>query len=280
MSYSLMHSIAYSLILFMERHKRVSQLLTYLGQAEELSVEAACKRFDVSPATIRRDFVYLTEQGLVEKTWGGIRAIATEAGQPDTMKPLNQRSAQNLTEKRAIAEAAAALIEDGDVVMIDGGSTTAEMVPFLAGRRVKVITNSLTLAQRLDDQRTQQGADSFGVEVFLTGGFLYPASGMLVGPQATENIRRLHAQWVFLSSGGVSEVGVTNSNMLVVDVERAMMAQSQRVVLLTDYAKIGHKDLLKLCDLTDIHILLTNEHPDAHTLETYPGIDQIDLRFV
>src|SRR6187549_2021423 len=114
-----------------KRRVRQRQIIDLLGSDPELTVAEVCARLDLSPATVRREFAQLSAEGLVEKTWGGIRV------KTDTLSPLGppafaKRLGANAAEKRAIAQAAAALLAEGDVVMIDGGTTTYQLCEFIA----------------------------------------------------------------------------------------------------------------------------------------------------
>src|SRR5687768_15268016 len=178
----------------MKRRQRQRQILELLQEDPELSVEQACERLSASPATVRREFVQLAQEGRVEKTWGGVRAIANN-GTPVGPAAFTKRLAENAAEKQAIAQAAAALLSDGDVVMIDGGTTTYQLCEHIAHKRIRIITNSLVIAQAVDRLKGRER----GAEIYLTGGILEPESGVLSGPPAEAFLKRYHAQWAFLS---------------------------------------------------------------------------------
>lgn len=258
----------------MKKQKRIEQILELLNKNGELTVEEACKKLSVSPATIRRDFSLLSEKKAVTKSWGGIILLS---GYPvlDSMTPLSQRKTEFLLEKKVIAEKAASFVKNGDIIMIDGGTTTLEMIPFLAHLRLKIITNSILIAQHIDNLSKKHD-----LEVFLTGGMLYPSSGLLVSTQASESLEKYHAKWLFLSTGGVSKKGISNSNILVVETERSMIKQSENVVILADHSKIGKNDLVKLCDLKDIDILITNETQESRQILEKMQLDKKKTFFV
>ena len=136
-------------------------------------------------------------------------------------------------EKQSIGRLAAGLLREGDVAFIDGGTTTYQMADYLPNIRLRIITNSLRLATRLESR--MHGLS--GLEVFLTGGLLYPRSGLLVGSGARQTIEQYHANWAFLSAGGVNEQGVFNTNEWVVDSERAMIGRAEKSVVMADHSK-------------------------------------------
>lgn len=233
-----------------QRHRNI---IDYLDEKGELVVEDACRLFEASPATIRRDFNELVEFGFAEKTWGGIIKKATN-GTSDTMLPLSYRQEQFIKEKIRIAEAAASFVKDGDVIIIDGGTTTFHMAPFIADKKIRVITNSIIIAYQIDkDKKSKQGA-----EVFITGGMLYPESGLLIGPQTNLSIKNYNAKYAFLSAGALDENGPTNSNQLVVETEQAIIQQSEKVVLLADHSKFGKRDMCRVCEWEEIDFLVTD----------------------
>ena len=242
----------------MQRLERQRALIELVERQGDLTLEEACRSFDISPATARRDFVEIVSRGAADKTWGGLRRNTATTSSED-MVPSDKRETLQVAQKERIARAAAALIEDGDVLVIDGGTTTLCLAVHLANRRVRILTNSLLFAHRIDRLRTNPG----GAEVFLTGGFLYPGSGLLVGPQAVENIARYHARLAFISAGGLDENGSTNTNQLVVESERAMIRAAERTVILADSTKWSRRDMVRTCTWDEISVLVTDVAPQA-----------------
>jgi len=254
----------------MKRRQRQRQILELLQGDPELSVEQACERLGASPATVRREFAQLAREGRVEKTWGGIRATAG-AGAPVGPGAFAKRLAENSAEKRAIAEAAAGLLSDGDVVMIDGGTTTYQLCEFIAHKRIRIITNSLVIAQAVDRLKGRER----GAEIYLTGGILEPESSVLSGPPAEAFLKRYHAQWTFLSAAGVDGREATNYNEAVLASERLMIERSDRVVLLADHTKLGRRAMCVLCSLGKVDHLFTGETPAARKAQrasTWPKL--------
>ena len=239
----------------MKQSARLREIVALLREREEVSVEEVCSHFAISPATARRDFVALAESGKAEKTWGGMRALDSQA---NPMLPSGMRQELYVEEKRRIAARAAAYCNDGDIIFVDGGTTTLQLARWFADRPLRIITNSLLVAYEIDRLRSGPG----GAEVFLTGGYLYPRSGLLVGPEAKASLQKYRANIAFLSVGGINEEGISNNHHLVVEVERTMLKRAEFVVLLADQSKFGRRELMPECAWKEVDALVTGETPD------------------
>lgn len=239
----------------MKQFERYDYLLSLLVERPVLSVAQAVQLSGASYATVRRDFDGLAEEGLVERVRGGIRR--KESG---GMLSFSLREARHSAEKAKLARAAAKQIKPGQVVMIDGGTTTFLLASCLPDVPLRIITNSMRLAAALDARRQRHA----GLEIFLTGGFLHPESGgLLVGRGAEHTLAQYHADLAFLSVGGICEEGLFNTNESVVDVERQMIARADRTVVMTDHEKIGRRSMCHVCPLNDIDCVVTNQHPES-----------------
>jgi len=124
---------------------------------------------------------------------------------------------------------------------------------------LRIITNSLRLASRLDDILGEHP----DLEVFLTGGLLHPMSGLLVGAGAQASLAQYHATWAFLSVGGLTGDGLFNTSEQVVESERMMIARSDRVAVLADHSKIGRHAMCHVCGLDAIDLLITDQQPSS-----------------
>ena len=255
----------------MRQGARLQKILNHLEAAPDLTVDDACQLLDVSPATVRRDFTLLADTERAKKIWGGLSRTESDA----SMKPLLFRQTHFVEEKKAIAREAVSLIREGDVVMIDGGTTTREMAALLVGKRVRIITNSLLIANQIYAAPNGWPA----TELFVTGGLLYPDSGLLVGPEAKKNIAQYHADWAFLSCAGIDQEGVHNSNQLVVEIEQVMIRQCSKVVVLADHSKLGVKSMCRTCDFQPLDIIITDKKAPPEFAK-YAELSHTELRMV
>lgn len=239
------------------RHNLILRHLRLFGQ---MTVEEGASLFRVSPITVRRDFRALSEDGSVWRTRGGVRLPELKG-----MVPLAMRESEQGAVKAALARTAAKRLQPHDVVIIDGGTTTYHLHACLPRIPLKVITNSLQLAMAIEESR---GSESWP-EIHLTGGVAYPQSGVLVGPGARRTLTDYHARWTFLSAGGVTSDGISNTTELVADVERAMIQCADTVVVLADASKIGQNALCRVCTLDEIDVLITNtSSPNKQALQS------------
>jgi len=226
--------------------ERRQQIIDALDRQPFLSGTALARTLRVSRVTIHRDMRAVAEQGLARRVRGGLARIET----PAAAASFNERRRVLAAEKDRIGAAAARLVRDGDTIIMDGGTTTSSMAPYLAAKRVKVITNSLTVADYLCDHSHN--------DVIVVGGTLHRGSKVLLGPPAQQTLRQLNAQTTFVSAGGVTLEGIGHSDSLIVETEKQMIARGQQVVLLLDHTKFAGGATMKVCPWTRINKVITD----------------------
>ena len=230
-----------------ERQSLLQQLLSQRGMSD---METLAAELRVSPSTVRRDLEALEQQGLVKRTHGGVIWVGDKSA---GVRPyaFDQRMGYQHAAKQAIARIARSLVSAGQTVLIDGGTTTFYLAQELLGQPLQLVTNSLPIANLfLNDEN---------VELILTGGLMYPRYGVLLGPTAENVLSTIHTKTLFLSVAGVHNGSLYNQNLLLVQSERRMMEQAQEVVLLADSGKFGQQALSRLCALSEIDIVVTDE---------------------
>jgi len=219
--------------------ERRLQIVELLQRRRTVGTPELIRALGVSPATIRRDLSWLHEQGLIVRTRGG--ALWTDRAQQQSLRSASpsyeRRRAELVLEKRAIGREAANLVQDGDTIILDAGSTTQAMVPFLARKRgITIITNSLPVAN--DALALADGAGE--LSVILVGGMLQMRSVSLVGMFAEHALGELYVDKTFLGVRGVSpEHGFTNPMLEEIPVKRLMIRAARQVVVLADHTKVG-----------------------------------------
>jgi DeoR family transcriptional regulator, fructose operon transcriptional repressor len=196
-------------------------------KAGEVDVDDLARRFHVSASTVRRDLQQLSKANAVHRTYGG--AILNGRAAETT---LEQRFEVQGREKQAIARAALDLIEDGDTLILDAGSTVAAFGKLLEQRRLRIITNNLSLVPFL--------AKAPDIELVLLGGALRTTSMSTVGPLACEALRRMTANRAIVSADGVvCGRGLCEADLDQVALKSLMMQQSNEVIVLADADKLG-----------------------------------------
>jgi DeoR/GlpR family transcriptional regulator of sugar metabolism len=228
-------------------NKRRDQLLDLVRQRGFASLPELKEELGVSESTIRRDLGHLEDAGTAKRTHGGVFYTGPAAKFP----PFEERTPAHWDKKRAIAKIASEMVEDGDTVLLDGGSTTYEVARFLVGRPLQIVTNSLPVANLF--------ASAVNTDLILIGGFVYPRSGVALGPHANEMLSRLAVRRTILSVAGINERGFFNSNVLLVETERAMMRAAEQVVIVADSSKFGRQGLAHLCPLAEAHVLIADD---------------------
>jgi DeoR/GlpR family transcriptional regulator of sugar metabolism len=239
-------------MLIAERHTRLKELIARRGMCDLKSLSA---ELSVSQSTVRRDVEQLEQQGLVKQTHGGVIWVAEKSangGGGTGTRPyaFDQRMGYQLDAKRQIARAARDLVQPGETILIDGGTTTFFLAEELLGRPLQLVTNSLPIANLfLNDEN---------VELILTGGLMYPRYGVLLGPGAEHMLANIHTKTLFLSTAGIHDGMLYNQNLLLVQSERRMMDQAQQVVLLADSTKFGQQALAQLGKLDEVDVVVTD----------------------
>src|SRR5215470_5494517 len=230
-------------VLVDERRKRVLDLVSQKGF---ISLNDLARSIRVSESTIRRDLDYWHQQGALKRTHGG----AIYVGDGSTLPALEERSASQLEEKRAIARAAAARMRDGDAILLDGGTTTLEVARLLVGRSMQIVTNSLPIAHLF--------ANSRETDLVMLGGYVYPKTGVALGPLTIRMLPDIHVNQALLSVGGVTAKGLFNSNLLLVETQRQIMRCADEVIVVADHTKIGRPALAFLSELSEVDTFIVD----------------------
>jgi DeoR family transcriptional regulator of aga operon len=243
----------------------------FLEERGFVRVRELSARFGVSTVTARNDLQALEERHLAQRVHGGAMPVDRARGE----RSFEEVAAQHATEKRAIGQAAAALVSPGESILLDVGTTTAAMASALVARTtlsdVNVITNGLSIALTLEAAHPR-------LSIVVTGGTLRPKQHSLVDPLAGSMLKGLSVDTVFLGCNGIDpDGGVTNINLPEADIKRAMIAASQRCVVLADSTKLGTRALAMVCEIDDVDVLITDSSASPDDVEALRarGVDVI-----
>ncbi len=244
-----------------ERHEKILQLLE---ENRLMTIRALASRLDISEVTIRRDIRDLDETGRLRRVRGGAEALSAQwdhslafFGQP----PFAGRQNFHLKEKKKIAKRAVELCDEGETVIIDGGTTTFCMAEYLQDTRLQILTNSFAIARALMHT---------GNQIVLTGGMLYPEAELILDPFDAEMFSDYVPKKLFLGVAGMDESGVSNLNALILKAEKRMIARAEQLIILADSSKLGTRGSLSLCRINQVHTLIT----DSGITDKFAGILQ------
>lgn len=227
--------------------ERRNRLLELVRLRRFASLFELAEELRVSESTIRRDVEQLEESGSARRIHGGVLYAGASPKLPhfEAIPPVVGAS------KRAIAARTVELVEDGDTILLDGGSTTYEVARLLVGRPLHVVTNSLPVANLF-------AADAAS-DLVLIGGNICPRSGVSQGPLADKMLATLRVRKTIFSVAGINDHGFFNNNLLLVETERAMIAAADEVIVVADSSKFGRQSLTHLCDLGVVDYLVTDD---------------------
>lgn len=238
-----------------ERRKRIVQLVEETGSA---SVNELSSLMDVSPMTIRRDITDLASRGLLVRAHGG--AISPRMG--TSTEPFYEVKAKvNVKEKQRIGVAAAEMIADGEVVLLDSGSTTFQIARNLKNKHnLTIVTNDLLIASHLSKLPT--------ISVILIGGSIRYGIFSTVGTYAEDMLSQLLVDKVFLGADAVNlKKGILNSNPDEVPVKRLMIKAGREVILVVDNSKFHKLGLAFVCNVNDVDMILTDDQVSSSIVE-------------
>jgi DeoR family ulaG and ulaABCDEF operon transcriptional repressor len=260
----------------MLREHRLRKIEDSLARQPFLEVKTLARQLRVSDATVRRDLEALHNAGRLKRTRGGAMppsqsqtdkaaSQAESSTSPsalsthkiaDKARPFAERDTINSSSKMCIGALAATLVNDGQSVMLAGGTTCLALARHLVHHRISVVTNSLPAATLL--------GGNLGVDVLVTGGMVYSRRDLLIGPHVAHTLSQIHsADLLFLGGSGADSEGFFDSNHWEVEAQRELMARANRVVLLLDSAKFNRRDMVLVAPWDEVDILVTDMAPET-----------------
>jgi DeoR family transcriptional regulator, aga operon transcriptional repressor len=245
--------------------ERRREILRLLGRDGRVLVKDLSSHFRISQITIRKDLDVLQERGLVHRTHGG--ALTPPSSALNDL-PVQEKEKLHRAEKGRIAQAAVRLVEEGQSILLDSGTTTEEIARSLRNfRKLTIITNAINIAAELANTE---------IEVILTGGTVRKNSSSLVGPLAEETLRQLSADILFLGVDGFdTRFGLSTPNLLEAKVNRVMVDISRKVVAVCDSSKFGRRSLSSIVPPNAIHRVITDKKMPKADLQNLKDIGVI-----
>lgn len=242
-----------------ERHRII---LSAVQEKPVVTVPELVELTDSSEATIRRDIAALHLQKRLRRVRGGAESITPPQFMGIAGRPFSVNETMHVAEKRAIAREAVELCKDGDPIIINGGTTTFQMVHHLANRRMTIFTNSFPIADHLLKHSKNT--------VMLSGGTIYREQNIILSPFENDVTRNFYAKRMFMGAQGLGPLGLMEGDPLLIQAEQKLIDQADELIVLVDSSKFKQRSSLILCGLPRISTVITDagiEDRDARMLE-------------
>jgi DeoR family transcriptional regulator, ulaG and ulaABCDEF operon transcriptional repressor len=243
----------------MHERERWQRILKLVRERQLVRVNTLMTELDASSATLRRDLVKLEEMGQLRRVHGGAEAI--EAAQQSHLATHSFGVSQTLNagRKRAVAQAAAALCNDGDSIIINAGSTTWFMAEFLREKRMQVLTNSVPISMELI-------ATSYN-RIVLPGGEVFREQGIILSPFDEDAIQHFTASKMFMSCYAISHMGIIEGDPLIARAEAKLLSRAEQLIVIADSSKFEPRGSMAVCQLSRVHTLITDEGAPPQMLD-------------
>ncbi len=232
----------------MMAEERRTQILQILHAQGRVKVDELKNRFGTSAVTIRNDLNELNLRGLLQRSHGG-------AVRPNTIlreSPVRERLRTHSDEKRRIGAMAATLINDGETIILDSGTTTLEIARHIKNKQsLQILTNGVNVAVEL--------LDAAGIQTFIVGGTVRGDSASIVGRSTEEMLEQFAADKLFLSGAGCDpDFGVSGANLEETMVNRAMLRIAREVILVSDSTKFSKRSMSRIAPFSEIDIVISD----------------------
>lgn len=232
----------------MYQEQRLTAIKTYLSSHKSITIEEICEKLSVSKDTARRDLVKLEERGDIIRIKGG-------ATFPSANRHLIDYKERIATAgKERIAKSASLLIHENHDLLMDTSSTVALIAKFIGNKHVNVITNSIDIVDVLGEYSN--------IQSFLLPGRFNSKNRNVTGPRTIKTLDDFKVDQLFLGACGISVEGVTSPDENEAFLKKKMMSCARQVILLADRSKFEKEFLHKVCDMTDIDVIITDKYPD------------------
>jgi DeoR family ulaG and ulaABCDEF operon transcriptional repressor len=231
-----------------ERHRII---LSAVQEKPVITVQDIADLTEASEATIRRDIASLHLQGKLRRVRGGAEAV-----HPPQVGQLSARSFRvsesvNIDKKRSIARQAVELCSEGDSIIINGGTTTFQMVHYMTALRLQVMTNSFAIAEHLIKHSKNN--------VTIPGGTIYREQSLILSPFDNDATRHFYARRLFIGAQGIGPLGIMEQDALVIQSEQKLMHQAEELIVMADSSKFARRSSMILCPLDRVSAIITDD---------------------
>lgn len=231
----------------MKAAERQLKIRHMLESRDFIDLETLCHELNASESSVRRDLDILEQEKALKRVYGGAVSLQPQAGRAFDYAVESVRLSD---EKGRIARLTASLVEDGQTVILDGGSTVASVARELSAKSLHIVTNSLPIAESLETLRH--------IELTLTGGYFDPRLRVMLGPFCEQMLSAIRADVLIMGIGSISAAGFSNNNTLVVGSEQKMLAVASKVIIVADHTKFGRGGVIPVAPLKAAHVVVSD----------------------
>ncbi|MEN0001888.1 MAG: DeoR/GlpR family DNA-binding transcription regulator [Pseudomonadota bacterium] len=231
-----------------ERHRII---MSAVQERPVATVVDLCSLTGASEATIRRDIATLHVQQKLRRVRGGAEAMTPPQFVGLAGRPFAVNETIKTYEKQAIAREAVDLCQDGDSIIINGGTTTFQMVHPLASRRMQIFTNSFPIAEHLLKHSKNT--------IMVSGGAIYREQNIILSPFDNDVTKNFYAKRMFMGAQGLGPIGLMEADPLLIQAEQKLIGQADELIVLVDSSKFSRRSSLVLCQLDRISTVITDE---------------------
>lgn len=241
-------------------NERYTYIKDKLARAHTISVQELVEELKHSESTIRRDLSQLEKEGELVRVHGGAKRNVQITAE-DTM---DEKTVKNVQEKQSIAKQAAQLVEDNDVIYLDAGTTTYEVIPYMQGRAITVVTNGVPHASLLTDLQ---------IETILVGGKIKQSTKAVTGSHAEKQLKNYRFSKAFMGMNAVDkEYGFSTPDVEEGEMKRTAIQQANHAYVLADSSKMGLTSFIKVADLEDCSLITTRLSDERKELNEYTRV--------
>lgn len=240
--------------------KRIQDMENFLIENGSSTLEQLCSTFNVSENTIRRDINQLIQNGLVKKVYGGVIISNKNNNLNSICHPSQLNYSKELD---IIGEKAASMVNDGDIILISSGTTSYYMVRHLKNKKdITVITNNIFVII--------EALNYDNIKLIVLGGDIHKSTNSIIGLEALVSLEKMNTHKVFLGTNGLSiNTGFTNSSNFEVEIKKAMVKASDKIIVMADHTKFDVVSLYTFLGFKDVDVLITDQLPNAQYIDCF-----------
>lgn len=244
------------------RIKRIDNIEKYILEHKSVTLDQLCENFKISKVTLRRDLDIIVSRGTIKKVYGGVVSIPSSTQDFDGLIPYEERNIKNSEEKKLVACLAAKEIQDNDIIYLDTGTSTLNLIDYFVDiSNLTIITSSILVASKLLAYNN--------IKTIVLPGMLNTRTASLIGNSCQEYLKQCHIQKAFMACTAINESGISNSSLEEYEIKKIALKQSQKHYLLVDHTKFDKSALMTYSSLDNINHIFTDRKPDDKYIKLF-----------